>query len=132
MQALPLARQSHTAVWDGSDSLIVFGGTNGGRLFGDVRVLSLSTGFWSEARCRGDAPAPRHSHAAAMPAANLMLVWGGCGERGAVLNDAYLLNTISFVYALPYLASSAVYRQMALRLSLCCGKDLFCSSRGSN
>lgn len=84
-------------MWDGADSLIVYGGNHGERILGDVRVLSLSTGYWSEASCRGSAPPPRHSHSAAMVGADLLLVWGGCGERGAVLNDAHLLNTTSFV-----------------------------------
>ena len=72
------------------------GGHAGDKIFRDVRVLSLSTGFWSEAACTGPSPPARHSHSALLVAANLMLVWGGCGERGAVLNDAWLLNTSTF------------------------------------
>ena len=46
-QVVPPPRQAHTAVWDGADSLIIFGGNNGdNKIFGDVRLLSLSTGYW--------------------------------------------------------------------------------------
>lgn len=98
MQAVPPPRQGHSAIWDGADSLLIYGGHYGTRILGDVRILSLSTGHWSEAKCRGRAPPPRHSHAAALVGGNLMLIWGGCGERGAVLNDAWLLNMSTFVY----------------------------------
>ena len=46
LQTPPPARQGHTAVWDGADSLIIVGGNNGDKLFQDVRRLSLSTGYW--------------------------------------------------------------------------------------
>lgn len=94
--APPPPRQGHSAVWDEADSLIIMGGNNNDKIFGDVRILSLSTGYWSEAKCSGALPPARHSHTAVMLLPNLMLLWGGCGEKGAVMNDAYLLNTSTF------------------------------------
>ncbi len=50
----PAPRHSHTAVWDGSDSLIVFGGVSAAATpLADLRVLSLSTGYWSSPQTTG-------------------------------------------------------------------------------
>jgi hypothetical protein len=46
LQAPPPPRQGHSAVWDEADSLIIMGGNNNDKIFGDVRILSLSTGYW--------------------------------------------------------------------------------------
>ena len=78
MQAAPPPRHGHTAVWDGADALVLYGGTNGAAVFSDVRVLCLASGRWHAPACEGAAPPPRYGHAAALVAANLMLVFGGC------------------------------------------------------
>jgi len=56
----------------------VFGGTGGAAVLSDVHALCLRTGRWEARACGGAAPPPRHGHSAAMIAANLMLVFGGC------------------------------------------------------
>lgn len=81
VQERPVPRQAHTAVWDFSDSLIVFGGLGETSVFNDVHVLSLSTGYWSKPACMGQPPALRYGHSAAMVASNLMLVFGGANAR---------------------------------------------------
>jgi hypothetical protein len=81
LQEKPAARQAHSAVWDFSDSLIVFGGLGDTSVFNDVHVLSLSTGYWSRPVCAGQVPALRYGHSAAMVASNLMLVFGGANAR---------------------------------------------------
>ena len=78
MQAAPPRRHGHTAVWDGADALVLYGGTNGAAVFSDVRVLCLASGRWQAPACEGTVPPPRYGHAAALVAANLMLVFGGC------------------------------------------------------
>ena len=50
----------------------------------------------SEVQCSGNIPAARHSHSAAMLDSNLLLLWGGCGDKGAVYNDAHILNITTF------------------------------------
>ena len=78
VQAAPPPRHGHTAVWDGADALVLYGGTNDAAVFSDVRVLCLASGRWHAPACEGAAPPPRYGHAAALVAANLMLVFGGC------------------------------------------------------
>lgn len=78
VQAAPPPRHGHTAVWDGADALVLYGGTNGAAVFSDVRVLCLASGRWHAPACEGAVPPPRYGHAAALVAANLMLVFGGC------------------------------------------------------
>ncbi|KAK9834309.1 hypothetical protein WJX81_005504 [Elliptochloris bilobata] len=94
--AAPPPRHGHSAVWDSRDALVVYGGTNGAAVFSDVRVLCLTTGRWEAPACEGAVPLPRYGHSAAMVAANLMLVFGGCDGQGAFLNDTYLLNTVTW------------------------------------
>ena len=81
VQEVPCARQGHTAVWDFSDSLIVFGGLSESAVLNDVSVLSLSSGFWTRKECMGHAPSVRYAHSAVMIACNLMLVFGGCSAQ---------------------------------------------------
>lgn len=101
MQVPPSPRHGHTAVWDGSDSLIVFGGISStSQCLADVHVLSLSTGFWSSPSCTGDIPRARANHAAVMWGHNLMLVFGGCDPRaaGRFMNDVFCLDNVSFTW----------------------------------
>ena len=81
MQDAPCPRQGHTAVWDFSDSLIVFGGLSESAVLNDVYVLSLSSGFWARKQCMGHGPCTRYGHSAVMIACNLMLVFGGCSAQ---------------------------------------------------
>ncbi len=85
VQEVPCARQGHTAVWDFSDSLIVFGGLSESSVLNDVFVLSLSSGFWTRKECVGHAPSVRYGHSAVMIACNLMLVFGGCSAQVGLL-----------------------------------------------
>ena len=81
VQDVPCARQGHTAVWDFSDSLIIFGGLSESAVLNDVYILSLSSGFWTKKQCMGHAPSMRYGHSAVMIACNLMLVFGGCSAQ---------------------------------------------------
>jgi len=96
----PQAR-GHTAVWDTSDSLIVFGGINSNsQSLADVHVLSISTGCWSTPQCTGDIPRARANHAAVFWGPNLMLVFGGCDPKaaGRFMNDIFVLNIATFTW----------------------------------
>lgn len=81
VQEHPGFRQGHSAVWDFSDSLIVFGGLSATSVYNEVHVLSLSTGYWSRPECTGQPPPKRYGHSAVMVAANLMLLFGGCSAQ---------------------------------------------------
>ena len=101
MQVPPSPRHGHTAVWDTSDSLIVFGGISStSQCLADVHVLSLSTGFWSSPQCSGDIPRARANHAAVMWGPNLMLLFGGCDPKaaGRFMNDVFVLDTVTFTW----------------------------------
>ena len=101
VQVPPSPRHGHTAVWDTSDSLIVFGGTSStSQCLADVHVLSLSTGFWSSPQCSGAIPRARANHAAVMWGPNLLLVFGGCDPKaaGRFMNDVFVLDTVTFTW----------------------------------
>jgi Galactose oxidase, central domain len=82
LQVPPSARGQHTAVWDGDDLLVVFGGVDGAGAFAQprVHVLSLSRQEWSAPAVQGEGPGPRARHSAAMlgqHGARTMALFGG-------------------------------------------------------
>lgn len=94
----PPPRGQHTAVWDGDDSLIVFGGTAAGGaalVAGEVQVLSLSQRRWWQPEVKaaswGDSggesgPGPRAHHCAAMlSTGRTMALFGGVSSQVSTL-----------------------------------------------
>lgn len=82
LQARPTARGQHTAVWDGDDRIIVFGGVGDAGAFAApiVHTLSLSRCEWSALAVQGKGPGARTRHCAAMLGQNgarTMAVFGG-------------------------------------------------------
>ena len=76
----PPARDHHTAIYDARrDRVLVFGGEDGERLFGDVWALALSpTPVWTELLPTGGGPSPRMGHTAILDAPrDRMVVFGG-------------------------------------------------------
>lgn len=65
--------------------------------FAAVLIPDLNIHCRSRPTCTGQTPPHRHSHSAVIADPGLMLVCGGCGNRGSVLSDAYLLDVRSFV-----------------------------------
>eukprot|EP00898_Chlorokybus_atmophyticus_P005213 jgi/Chlat1/5693/Chrsp38S05540 len=67
---------------------------HGGRsnfVLGDLYALDLKDLTWREVQVEGRAPAPRHSHSAAVRNGRL-LVFGGVGELGGALTGLYALT----------------------------------------
>lgn len=81
MQVKPAARWAHCAVWDGGDRLVIFGGQTNSHHLGDLHFFSLKEQRWHQPVCFGAPPSPRQGARAALLAANLMLVFGGCSEN---------------------------------------------------
>lgn len=96
----PEARAHHTAVWDGDDYLVVFGGTSAGgtsAVASTVHVLDLGRRKWLQPAGVGGAsegPCPRAQHCASMVGWGnpTMAVIGGTGVQGELLNDVWLLR----------------------------------------
>jgi hypothetical protein len=79
-QVKPAARWAHCALWDGADRLFVFGGQTNSHHLGDLHYFNLKEQRWHQPACMGAPPSPRQGARAALLAANLMLVFGGCSE----------------------------------------------------
>ena len=101
MQLPPSGRSGHSAVWDGADRLIVFGGSGGG---GDpewdshVWVLTLGNRHWARQRCAGAQPGPRAGHVAVMLRPESMLIFGGLSPQ---VPSASEIPALLPVYTLP-------------------------------
>jgi len=80
----PSGRSGHSAVWDGADRLVVYGGSGGG---GDpewdahVWVLTLGNRHWARQRCAGAQPGPRAGHVVVMLRPDAMLLFGGLSPQ---------------------------------------------------
>ena len=95
--SLPPMRAYMAAAYNSStNSLVVYGGTNGTEL-SDVWVLSGANGrprhpAWNELSPQGTAPAARHGQASAYDATNdIMIVCGGSTAQG-VVGDTWTLS----------------------------------------
>lgn len=90
----PAPRSGHTAVYDETrHRMIVFGGTSGGTVFGDVWALSLGASpAWTLLSPSGAPPGPRHMHLGVYDAPrDRMVVVRGAGSGGASFDDAWEL-----------------------------------------
>ncbi len=98
----PSPRRSHSAIYDPiAHRMIVFGGTDkpwllsgGNTTFDDVFLLSLGgPPTWSAVPHAGPWPAPRSGHTAVYdPTGDRMIVFGGRGADGTLLNDVWALE----------------------------------------
>jgi hypothetical protein len=100
----PIARASHTAVYDsGSNRMIIFGGNQAwyGTNLNDVWVLTNANGIgspsWIQLSPTGTPPAPRENAEAIYdPATNRMIVFGGeqtqTGPIFTLFNDVWILT----------------------------------------
>ena len=89
----PLARESHTAIYDsGRGRMIIFGGIAGGLYAQDVWALPLSSSpQWVQLAPDGPTPnASVYSSAIFDPSAGRMLVFGG--SSGSLVNDLNVLT----------------------------------------
>ena len=74
---VPAGRESHTAVWTGTE-MVVWGGYDGDRLNTGGRYQA-ATDSWAETSMGVNVPGVRISHSAIW-AGNEMIVWGGAGD----------------------------------------------------
>jgi hypothetical protein len=91
----PNARWGHSAIYDPvGDRMVVFGGTNGGSLFGDVWALSLAgTPAWTKLAPGGAMPSARANHSAIYdPVLDRMVVFGGYDGEWQGFLDAWALS----------------------------------------
>ncbi|MBW0493722.1 hypothetical protein O181_033437 [Austropuccinia psidii MF-1] len=83
--SIPAPRTGHTLVTY-SDSIYIFGGTDGQYHYNDTWHYDPSTGNWRELDCIGYIPLPREGHAATL-VDDVMYVLGGRGIDGKDLDD---------------------------------------------
>jgi N-acetylneuraminic acid mutarotase len=74
----PSARRGQSAVWDGEDRLIVYGGTLASGGDSKVYIYSRSSNSWVTVTPSGEAPPTRTNHSAALLPGSGMVVFGGC------------------------------------------------------
>jgi hypothetical protein len=106
----PGARAYHTAIYDPvRDRMVVFGGDNGSRHFGDVWALSLADSpAWTQLAPAATPPSARDSHASIYdPVRDRMTVFGGYDS--AYLNDVWDLEWGSTLSAPPTVGSHAMW-----------------------
>jgi hypothetical protein len=71
-----------------------FGGLGGTQTFNDTWSFDISTRKWTELQCTGSIPSPRKRHAAVV-LGDVMYVFGGQSQNGAILGDLIALNLSS-------------------------------------
>lgn len=101
----PARAYAATAYSSSSNSLVIYGGTNGTAL-ADVWVLSgangtTKTSSWSQASPSGTAPAPRYGTASGYDSTNdRMIINSGYSTKG-ILGDTWVLTNATGVGGLP-------------------------------
>jgi hypothetical protein len=72
----PSARYGHAMAWLGGDKVLLFGGYDGGALYGETWVYDLSENSWTNKSPAG-APSGRYLHAMAPLGGDQVLLFGG-------------------------------------------------------
>ena len=115
LQTAPAPRHGHTAVWDGADRLLIFGGSCGGS---DVHVLTLRPVLrWSVVTCQGQAPEPRSGHVAVMlrnPAHT--------GDSPAPDSGSHGCGTDTWLSPTRMLVFGGISPQVSMRAPRCCAR----------
>jgi hypothetical protein len=94
----PPKRSSHTATLFSDTYIIIFGGrggADGSTVLGDIAIFDTTSSTWIlnvVVETPGTCPAPRYSHAACKVEGKGVLIHGGIGQDGSLLNDAWLLS----------------------------------------
>jgi N-acetylneuraminic acid mutarotase len=81
----PEARTFHTAVWTGSNEMIVWGGTDGSSYFNTGGRYNPSDDSWA-VTSTANAPVARDGHTAVWTGSE-MLVWGGATDQSPPFSD---------------------------------------------
>jgi len=103
----PSARESSAAVYDSrTNSMIVFGGQAGAKIFSDVWVLSNANGSggtpaWTQLTLSGTGPAARGGHSAVYDSQNSRMILYGGVSGSVVFNDVWILSNANSVAGTP-------------------------------
>ncbi|CEP03510.1 Protein kinase domain-containing protein [Plasmodiophora brassicae] len=95
---IPPARENHALVVVG-DRMIVFGGSEYGRLSNEVYELSLSTCTWKKIETSGKPPSARERHTMTI-VDNVAYIFGGQSAECEFLNDLYALDFSTWTWSL--------------------------------
>lgn len=74
--------------------MVLFGGSNGDKIFNDLYIFNLSLLRWIKIDAEGEAPTPREGHIAKMIGNDKMFVHGGFNDEHS-FNDCYILAGLS-------------------------------------
>ena len=66
--------------------IFIFGGTNGKEYFNDLFVLDLEVMAWTQPKCEGPLPSPRHGHVAIQVGTNKDIPENVCRTYVSQLN----------------------------------------------
>lgn len=94
-------------MYDGHDTLILFGGTGATGIDNHLAAYSVSRCEWFALATTGSPPSPRTQHSAVMLSSSCMLIFGGCNSQGTFHNDAYILDLQSLAWSKPQLLNTA-------------------------
>jgi N-acetylneuraminic acid mutarotase len=94
---VPPARNSHSLVSDPeSGKVILFGGWNIRRTFGDMWAYDPAINSWTELEPTGETPSPRDDHAMAYdPTTRRSILFGGCDDTLQFVNDTWAYDAAS-------------------------------------
>ncbi|KAJ3428815.1 hypothetical protein M0812_24149 [Anaeramoeba flamelloides] len=94
---VPSPRFGHTMSLVGN-TIIIFGGTNGKKRFGDLHLFSVEESIWSNnPETYGDHPSARSGHSASV-IGNQLWIFGGRSQNGQFLNDLFCFDHETYIW----------------------------------
>lgn len=105
----PSPISSHTAVINiETKKIYVYGGFIKYNATSDVYEYNIATNEWVKLSITEPIPPPRSSHACAYSNAESMIIYGGLGKDGDLLNDLWILDIAELKWKLVDFSSSPV------------------------
>lgn len=86
---LPSKRYSHSAIYTNSNTMLVFGGTDGAQVFNDLWEYKISANSWTQLNPSSDVPYYRYKHGAIYTNSNTMIIYGGNAPQYGYFNDMW-------------------------------------------
>jgi hypothetical protein len=93
LSGAPSQRNSHSAIWTGTEMIIWGGSATGIGLVNDGYRFNPTTNNWTAISTSG-APSARQWHTAIWTGTE-MIIWGGTNSSGSNLNDGYRYNPLT-------------------------------------